>query len=214
MSSQDGRSRQGSVAASPVIGYSPPARTGTASGLPPYSVSPPQLNRNQEQSCPRAKTPSDLLGIKTRPQEGRIGPELDPGRIKFLSELTAGDEIAFGSPETRPLAPRPSEALADRSEWDEDAISPLESRQGTGSEVVVGPSGSLDMNGSPFERSRSPSRTFTGPSSFPRMKFRKCSLGMETGLDFKPDTAASSNSSMLEKVMDDLRGVRMYVDRH
>lgn len=209
--SQDGQSRQGSVTASPIIGFSPPRRAGTASSLPPYSHSPPRLGSGQEQSSPRAKTPSDLLGLKPNHQEGRSGQGLGSEKFKYLLEGDDGGNKSFHSPETSPLALRPSKALADVSEWGEDTLKPLESRQGTETEVAVGSPDSLGIFLSPPDSSQKSTRSVTGASYSPGWNLRKTSLPASLVQAPEANLQESQDHAVLEAVMDNLRGVKMYV---
>ena len=215
--SQDGRSRQGSVAPSPVISYNPPRRAETSTSLPPYSASPPQPHweweRDEEHSPSQGKKPSDLLFKKDKDQEKRSGPELDSSRFKFLVETDEKEEKNFRFPNTSPFALRPGKAPMDLPEWGEELLKPISSRQGTETEIAVGsPESSKSLSSSPESSwQRKPPRTFTGPPSYPSSDVMKPPLSLSTGLGLKTDDVNLQSQTTPEASMENLRGVKMYV---
>ena len=212
--SQDNRSRQGSVAPSPIIGSggSPgPNRTGTASSLPPYSASPPRIQWVQDPPSQRAKTPSDILGMRKKSIGGRSGPELDKERFKFLVEPKGGENAAFHSPEASPLAMKPSKALMRLSEWDDNALKPLGSRTGTETEMAVGPPDSSKIFGSPPLSSRKTFRTPKRPSTSAGGQTRGLSLDLSKSWDTHQAISIPLDPTAPESAMNVLGNVKMCV---
>ena len=209
--SQNGRSRQGSTETSPVFQSNSPHRAGTASSLPPYSMSPPRSSWDQEQHTQQAKTPSDLLGMTTQHRSSRSRSELESGRFKFLLEQNEGTERISHSPESSPNTLWPSKALAELSEREEDTMTQLDSRPGTQTEVAVESPGSSKINGTSPQSSRRHSRTLTWTSLPPVANSHRSSLSQPSSHGSRRASQPSPCDAVLEDSLDNLKGVKMFV---
>ena len=211
--SQDGQSRRGSLQASSPGGFTSPPHANAAGSFPPCSSSPPPLHAYRNASDQRAITPSDWLGLKNSPQKEIEQPSTDflSGKFRFLFGEDDGENKAFQAPESSPRARRSSKALPDLSEWDENVLGPFVSRPGTGTEVAVGSPESLKLFGSPSESSRRESRNTHGLPSHSAMGSCRSSVAVPASLNLESSAMMGSDPATLEKVMDNLRGVRVCV---
>lgn len=234
--SADGRSRQGSVAASPA-GFATPRRADTfasLSSLPPYSPQRTEYGRSGNDQ--QARTPADYLGPKVQvhhkeekedynkdreqdvEEKDRSGKGVDSDKFGFLLGSENKGKRAFLSPETSPAALRPFRVPGDTSAFEEmDFLKPLESRQNTENEVAISPQNSLDLWQSSPSTSSTPSRAFTGPSSlftgppsFSSETSRKLST-TTTGTDDTRRDMFTLDCATSEVAMEDLKGVKMSV---
>ena len=216
--STESRSRQASTVNSPA-GFAAPRRADTANtitSLPPYS--PPQgswseLRLSQQQ--PRA--PADILGLKQHHEEKgkhkawdeRPGPELDAGRFKYLLETDTKESEVTKSPAHNPELSKASKASPDFADTDEDLfIKPLESRQGTETELVAGSPDSLGIFGTKYMPTNTLCRTSIGSASMTSATSRKPSSTESNEGEFG-GTMTGIDSGSLEMVMENLRGVKM-----
>ena len=218
--STESRSRQASAVSTPA-GFNTPRRVDTANtitSLPPYS--PPQGSYNElrlaQQQQPRA--PADILGLrqhheergKHRERAERSESELKTGKYQYLLETDTEKSKVTQSPTHSPQMFKDSRAFQDPADQDEDiSIKPLESRQGTETELIAGSPGSLGIFGITSRSPDTPRRTSTGPPS--TASGNPCTpssvesnevgyRGTMTGID--PDS--------LEMALENLRGVKMW----
>ena len=211
-SNQDGRSRHGSPAASPEIKCNDLGRVGTVGSLPPYSTSSPRPKSGQEPSLQRAKTPSDLLDLRILPSTPDVGLELSSRRSVCLPTSEGGQIRPAGPQQTSPHTLMPVAAPVRVFGRDEDVLKPLRPQLETETDTAIGSLGaSLNFSSPPESSNKTALRSFSEPSSLRGLDFRRSAVAVINDSDAGAADSRPQDPIEPEIVMDNLRGVKVYV---